>query len=270
MIIDFQKANDLRNLGYATMPLLSHSEIKLLRTLFDETEHLCGIEKGFYTSIWSKNREYRSLVDSSLKQILTPWLNEILQPYKSVFANFMVKHPGVNTGLQPHQDWSFVDELKLQSFTAWIPLTEVTEENGAIQVFPKSHQLNNLIRPRFSESPFKEHLRYIESNRMLSLPMKAGDVLLLNSRCIHSSPANTSSETRLAVSVVVVPENAEVVHHVLDECSLDIAYELNVDNDFFVAYNCFERPNGYRSGRTVTLNQNPLVIDEIMSLGKTL
>lgn len=269
MIIDHQKADDLRNLGYVTMPLLSPNDIRMLRTLFDETEHLCEIEKGFYTSIWSMNREYRSRVDNGLKQILMPLLDEVLQPYRPVFANFMVKHPGVNTGLQPHQDWSFVDELKFQSYTAWIPLADVTEENGAIQVFPKSHQLTNFIRPRFSDAPFKEHLGYIETQRMLSLPMNAGDALVLNSRCIHSSPANNSSKTRLAVSVVLVPKNAEVIHHVLDESTPEIAYGLNVDSDFFVSQSCFERPEGYRSGRTVTLHHRPLVLDEVMTLGMT-
>jgi hypothetical protein len=268
MIIDYQLADDLRNLGYVTMPLLSPNDIWMLRKLFDETQYLCEIERGFYTSIWSKNKEYRSRVDNGLKQILMPRLDEVLQPCRPIFANFMVKHPGVNTGLQPHQDWSFVDELKFQSYTAWIPLADVTEENGAIQVFPKSHQLTNFIRPRFSEAPFKEYLRYIESHRMLSLPMKAGDVLMLNSRCIHSSPANNSEVTRLAVSVVIVPENAEVIHHVLDESAPDIAYGLNVDSDFFVSHSCFERPEGYRSGRTVTLHNHPLLVDEVMTLGR--
>ena len=51
---------------------------------------------------------------------------------------FMTKSKRDSNGaLRPHQDWSIVDEESFRSYNVWIPLVNVDENNGAIQVLPQ-------------------------------------------------------------------------------------------------------------------------------------
>lgn len=230
--------------GYLILPLLSKQTIQAIQNLYENTKNESGIsDKNFFTTIWSNNQSYKEIVGNGLKAILEPLLNQHLQSFKSVFANFMVKKAGENSQLHPHQDWSFTDEEKYFSITAWIPLIDVDEKNGALQVLPKSQLLNNHPRARFAHAPFGDKLDYISQNLMQSIPMKAGEVLMINSRTIHASPPNLSSEDRIAVSIVLIPQEAPMKHWVLDKENPSRALELDVQPDFFTKYSCFDYPD---------------------------
>ncbi len=263
------KAEELASKGYTTTPLLSRAEIHRLKALFRETEHISGVDKPFYTSIWSDNPEYRSRVDREIKALLTELLDDFLDRCKPVFANLMVKHVGPDTQLQPHQDWSFVDESQFDSLTIWIPLTDVSRENGALSVLPGSHRLTNHVRPRFADSPFKEIIDKIEEDMMLNVPLKAGEALVMNSRCIHSSPPNQTTETRVAVTIVMIPAEAPIVHYVQDSNDRGHAFRSEVTATFFQRFSCFEYPQGYRSGKRIPIKNSPVSIDDLRALSST-
>jgi len=262
------KAEELARNGYTTTPLLSRAEVHRLQALFRETEHLSGVDKPFYTSIWSVNPEYRSRVDREIKELLIKPLDDFLDRCKPVFANLMVKHAGPDTQLQPHQDWSFVDESQFDSLTIWIPLTDVSRENGALSVLPGSHRLTNHVRPRFADSPFKEAIEKIETGLMVNVPLKAGEALVMNSRCIHSSPENRSHETRVAVSIVMVPEEADIAHYVQDKHNRNKAYRLSVNSTFFQDYSCFEYPPLYNTGVGVEIGYSAVGLRELEALSR--
>lgn len=235
--------NLFKEYGYFKGSLLSIDELKKLEEIYLETSPMCELNKQFYTTIWSDNIEFKEQVDTKLKELLMPKLERYFKNYKSVFANFMVKKSGDNSSLPPHQDWSFINEKLADSITIWIPLIDVDENNGALQVCPKSNLLKNYIRPRFQNSPFGEHLEYISNNFMKSIPMKKGEALFMNSRTIHSSPNNLSDIDRIAASIVVIPEKSKIIHYVMQKENNENAYRLNVQTNFFTKYSCFDYPN---------------------------
>jgi hypothetical protein len=238
-----ENIEEFKREGYLKLPLLDEQEIGALKNLYTLTRNDAGIEgKKFYTSIWSNNIQYKETVDAGIKNILEPALARILNNFQSVFANFMVKLSGENSQLQPHQDWSFVDESKYDSITVWIPLSAVDKMNGALEVFPQSHKHNNFIRPRFQNSPFNDKISLIQDKFMLSIPMQVGEVLFVNSRTIHSSPPNNSSEDRIAVSIVIAPKEATLLHYVMEKNSQQEAYKLHVSSKFYTEYSCFDYP----------------------------
>lgn len=201
-----QKEFDLQ--GYYKCKLLENEEIEAILDLYASTKDKSGLDLPFYTSIWSNNQEYKREVDSKLKEILSPKLEGLCLDFRTVFANFMVKASGQSSALHPHQDWSFVDEEDYQSITVWIPLKDVSSYNGALEVYPKSHNINNFKRARFLDSPFRNLSALISEKFMKSIEMKKGEALFVNSRTIHSSPNNSSDEERIAASIVIVPKKA--------------------------------------------------------------
>jgi len=47
-----------------------------------------------------------------------------------------------------HQDMTLVDESKFSGINIWVPLVDLTEKNGVLQVLPGSHR----IFPRYRGS----------------------------------------------------------------------------------------------------------------------
>jgi ectoine hydroxylase-related dioxygenase (phytanoyl-CoA dioxygenase family) len=215
--------------GYTLFSLLNKEDIHSLQCLYKEVKEHAGVASTFYTSIWSENKAHRKAVSEGIKGILLPLLQKEMHSIQSVFANFMVKESGEDSSLVPHQDWSFVQEPIYESMTVWIPLIDVDHTNGNLQVLPKSHHdLQNFVRPRFGESPFD---RQDASKKLIDIPMRAGEALLLNSRLIHASPPNLSNRVRVAVSIVIAPEVAPLKHWFIKN---NMVEELNVDQTFFL------------------------------------
>jgi len=257
MFIDKIIKNKFKELGFIKMPLLNSEDILEIQKIYKETSSLCELDKPFYTSIWSDNVIYKEKVDLKLKALLMPKLERYLKDFKSVFANFMVKRSGNNSSLPPHQDWSFINEEEADSVTIWIPLIDVDEQNGAMQVCPKSNQLKNYIRPRFQNSPFNTELKYISENLMKSIPMKKGEALFINSRTIHSSPNNLSQKDRIALSIVIIPKTSKIIHYIMDKTDDKKAYKLYVETDFFIKYSCFDYPELEVNDRLEVLETPP-------------
>lgn len=235
MLKDKLLQSQLDELGYCTLSLLNESEISFLSELYKETEKLCKVDKDFFTSIWSSDYEYRKIVDTGIKKVLVPPLQNICENFQPVFANFMVKKSGKDSSLLPHQDWSFVDETQFESFTVWVPLVSVTPENGALQVVPGSHsRLRNYVRSRFSDADFDRH---IATKKLVSVPLSAGSAIVLNSRLVHASPPNNSTQNRVVASVVIASANTKLYHWIKNKNEI---VRLEVDESFFYRFSCFD------------------------------
>ena len=95
-----------------------------------------------------------------------------------------------------HQDQGVVLEEAdaTRVLTVWLPLTDVTEDNGCLVVVPGSHKQGLALH---CKSPGANQIpdRFIGSFRK-PLPMQAGDVLFMNKLTIHSSLPNVSDRIR--------------------------------------------------------------------------
>ena len=109
--------------------------------------------------------------------------------------------------LEWHQERSFFPQNRdgSHSLVCWIPLTNVTEEMGAIHISPESHK-GGLIIPERNEkkngsstrqiSVPEEHIKKYED---LTVPVDVGDVVFLNMLLFHRSGVNISDKIRYAV-----------------------------------------------------------------------
>lgn len=255
-----------RSEGYVIVPLLGAREISRLAEIFHNQEGGSNVGLPFYTSIWSENSSYRESVDADIKKILTPALNAYLNDCKPVFANFMVKQPGENSSLIPHQDWNFVDETKYDSATVWCPLVDVDAVNGNLQVVPRSHRLENLIRGRFFDAPFAKLKAEDIAAMLKNLPMKAGEALIMNSRLIHASPPNRSSAVRVAASVVMAPAEAGLIHYVLDAREKNTYKKLHINTGFFTDYSCYDLLDSIKSDENFPYRHTAMTKEDLLAL----
>ena len=102
-----------------------------------------------------------------------------------------------------HQDfpyWSQADEAD-RMVTVMLALDDATIENGALQVHPGSHTVG-VVPGKDSEERFErleiDPAKY-PTDEMISVEMKAGDIVFFGPMLVHTSPANPSDKDRRAL-----------------------------------------------------------------------
>jgi hypothetical protein len=227
--------------GYVVLPLLDKDNLKLLR-LFYESAQLKG-ESGFYTTHFSKNREYKREEAVILRKTIQPIADSILEQYNVCFGSFMIKSFGGNSAMPLHADWTYVDEDLYISISFWMPLMDTNETNGTIGVVPRSHLIIPSLRGPNIPSPFHLENEYIISQFGKLLPMKEGEILIYDHRLLHYSPENKSQNERIAINIALVPNEAKVFHFCkLDDESTITKFSVNTF-DFFIEYDNFKKPD---------------------------
>ena len=201
--------------GYITYPLLSKDEVAELLGVYQQLNS--GLEgSAFYTSHTSNNVDYKIKVDEAIRGVLSPKLDKIFKDYRSVFAFYLVKVQGSDT-LDVHLDWQFVDERTHTGFNIWCPLVDVKKENGAVFVLPGSHKHINVLRGYNTPNPvhFVEHP--LNEKGFRTVELNAGTAMIFDLRLLHGAWPNTQPQPRIAVGMVAIPEEAELVHFFADK-----------------------------------------------------
>ncbi len=99
--------------------------------------------------------------------------------------------------LSEHQDWVSM-QGSLNSLTCWVPLIDVDQSLGPLEILPKSHRLGLIEHldvggvPPFIEKQNKPDGDYV------SFVMDAGDALFFNPFTVHRSGNNKSDKIRVS------------------------------------------------------------------------
>jgi chlorinating enzyme len=110
---------------------------------------------------------------------------------------------------------------ELFQLTVWIAFTDVTVENAPMQVFTGSHHQYSTITvtPRTHKDDSLYGLLKVkidhptQPEKVVSLPMKAGQFFIFTERVLHGSlPNTTQNQDRLAVSVRYVKPETKIYH----------------------------------------------------------
>lgn len=112
-----------------------------------------------------------------------------------------------------HQDYPY-NIISKSAVTFWVPLTDVTLETGAIRILPNSHHKIHPVKGKTSYAPGEKgnaasHLTYKLDNpdldslesESISIPVKAGNILVFNSLVLHRSGNNLSNGLNRWVSI---------------------------------------------------------------------
>jgi len=226
--------------GFVKLPLLNKEEVETLLNFYQDQNFDNKIDDGFHISLDNKNQELVTAVGEKIKSVLVPKTTEIFDRVQVFTASYVIKEPGLQNIVPPHQDWSFVDENEFCSVTVWTPLVDVTENNGALGIIKGSHNLFNHHRsspsPQ-SKSPLADHIftlfPYVDI-----VEMKAGETLIFNNKLIHASPPNLSDQARIAVGIGVTQEEAQLRHYYHVPNSEPAQLEVyEVEKEFYTWYN---------------------------------
>lgn len=192
--------------GYVIVDFYTPEQCLELEQLYHQL-HPKG-ERGFYPSTFSQDVTYRETVNSEIQRIGGGWMNNNLQDIKTMFGAFIVKYPGPDSAMSVHQDMTLVDETKYTGINIWCPLIDLSDNNGVIQVLPRSHRLTPTYRgstiPGLYDDVQKEILEYLQP-----VYLKAGQAVIFDQSIIHYSAANVSDKIRITTNIYFTHRDAD-------------------------------------------------------------
>lgn len=231
--------------GFVVIDLLSSSAAGNLLAAHDRLDHVRVWEnpfaEGFHTTIYDQREVYRRDVHDVMATIVEPELVRWFDHPRMILANFAVKRPG--GGPVPcHPDWTFVDETRCRSVTVWCALTDIDDLDGTLGVVAGSHRQVDFARPL----NVRDYDRYVAvaaaAASARSVPLRAGQAIVFDSRTLHFSYPNLTGSPRVAAACVVVPAEATIGHFFV-EADGRVRHH-DVDSTFYFHYFAGADPEG--------------------------
>lgn len=128
-----------------------------------------------------------------------------------------LKEPNEPSHVSWHQDGTYFGLEPYEQITAWIALTDATEDMGCVKIIPGSQVIGQ--RPHkdvpapgnlLSRGQTIDHkLNYTEYTTM---PLNSGSISLHHTHIVHSSDPNRTDRRRIGIGVSYIPTRCRLVN----------------------------------------------------------
>lgn len=260
--LELEKEFNLK--GYVTVPFLTPEEIDFLKKMFFDTIEQSGGPKtsgnvdfdtnsdiSYDFTFIDKNIDYKKNVFDIITDKFQPIANKYLNNYKPIIANYIRKKQ--DGGEVPmHQNWAFVDEVKYTSVSIWVPLVDSNEENGTLQMVDGSHKKFGQYRGPMVPWELRNLTKEIVENHLTPMNVKAGQGVILDDSIVHYSNVNKTPGLRLAIQLIMIPDEAKSIHYHLDrDLDPNNIHVLETNVDFYTHFHPWLKPQGMKHLATI-------------------
>jgi len=249
--------------GYVVVPFAPADALRTLLDAYDR--HDAGIATGYYASMHSRDLDYKRRVDREIRGAFWPYLERHLVDHEPNLGAFMIKHPGENSAVPPHQDWIVTDEPEIGGINCWFPVTPVDDVVGRMSVLAGSHRYLEGLRgsPAFPTQigPISE---IVAAEFLTPVDVAVGEAIIYDNRLLHGTPPNRSEDVRVVSYMSAIPAGSDRVHYHIDDEGTVRGYR--VDRDFFVDFNIGDRPDGEVFAEHPAYDIAPLSPDDLRRL----
>jgi non-haem Fe2+, alpha-ketoglutarate-dependent halogenase len=125
-------------------------------------------------------------------------------------TNFFIKEASNPGFVSWHQDSTYWGLDPDDVITAWVAFTDVTMENGCMQVIPGTHTVTQLPH---NDTFHKDNLLSrgqeiaveVDKSKAVPLLMQAGEISLHHIKLVHGSEPNRSNDRRIGLAIRYIP-----------------------------------------------------------------
>lgn len=196
--------------GYVVFDFISPEQATLIAEKYYQLQKEIPI--GFSSTAENPDYDFKKAISDHAGKVIQNSMEDVFQNYKKLGISFLCKAPGKEGKVPVHRDWMVVDETRYFSGTIWVPMSDVTDANGALRVWPGSHKFFNHIRSSTIPVAYSSYEDDIW-DQMTVVPMKAGQAFLLNHAVIHASSPNITNKERLILVCGIVPAEAKLSYY---------------------------------------------------------
>lgn len=131
-------------------------------------------------------------------------------------TNFFIKEPSDPGFVSWHQDSTYWGLSRPDVVTAWVALSASNRSNGAMEVIPQTHLLDQIPhRDTFSSNNMltrgQEIAVDVDPARAVAIELQPGEMSLHHVRLIHGSPANLSAQRRIGFAIRYIPTSVRQI-----------------------------------------------------------
>jgi len=238
---------EISKAGFAVIDANLIEETEQLRAYISENFKIS--HPHFYYSLLENDFEQNKRICLHFKIILHSFYEANFTDYRTVTESFLVKPANTPDELLLHQDWCYTDEKKHSAYNIWIPLTDITEENGAMFFLPGSHLWFDNLRSA-SLPTARISSKIFSSEQIISVTLKKGQVLVFHPAIFHGSSPNLSSKHRVIVTATLLPKSAPFLYFQQGEATDEVKVF------------CLDDATLLRTLKTVAIRGNPDLPEE--------
>ena len=273
--------------GYTVKRVFSPEQVEELLAYFHSLSLKDQTGYGFFVSMDDPQRQMVEEITDTLFAKAIPQVMPHFKDAQAFTAAFVTKDPNPKGVVPVHQDWTFVDqEGEFYSVNCWVPLVDVTIENGALGVIKGSHRFLTEVRPSPSPqvvSPLRDHMFSLFPYVQV-VELKAGEAIFFDNRTFHASPPNVTDEQRIVIGMGFTHQDAQLCHYFMKpDGQQQELLKYHIDTDFFRKYNNALLGQMYDEGKVIedyplvaTLPYQPVqldtdeLVDSIKAAGNTM
>ncbi len=233
----------LLEIGYVVVPFFDQNAID---SLLDVNESISnkGV-KGIFANTHLSDLEFKHALNSRIKEIYAPFVEKFFNDPLVLGGSLITKPVGGGVS-HPHLDWNLVEEGPFRSCNVWVPLVDLNEKNGAIEVLDGSHQLFPTYRgPNIPDRT--NDLQQFYWDNMKTLYLKAGEALIYDHRLLHGSKDNMSNSIRPASACAVTNKSAALRLYYWNDIVKKIEIFEGENIEHLLSNDRFDRPKTMRS-----------------------
>ena len=132
-------------------------------------------------------------------------------------TNFFIKEADTPAFVSWHQDSTYWGLSAPDVVTAWVALTDSNQSNGAMEVIPGTHLMDQVPhKDTFDDNNLlsrgQEVAVDIDASRAVRLDMRPGEMSLHHVRLVHGSPPNPSNGRRIGFAIRYIPTSVRQLH----------------------------------------------------------
>lgn len=191
--------------GYIILPFYTEAEIAELNELYNNIQP--EKTEGFFPSTFSQDKNYRTVADAEIRRIGNRGIEQYCTDIKVMCGSFIVKTPVPESAMCVHQDMTLVDESKYTGINIWVPLIDLNDENGTLEVLPGSHRLFPTYRGSSIKGIYDDCNDEVKKYLVKIYP-KAGEAVFFDQSIIHYSGANQSGKVRIVTNTYFTHKEA--------------------------------------------------------------
>ncbi|MBM3261862.1 MAG: phytanoyl-CoA dioxygenase family protein [candidate division Zixibacteria bacterium] len=154
---------------------------------------------------WNREVFSREIYDFGMLPQILDIAESLVGPELQFNGDYWIrtKLPGDSVTTFPwHQDSGYYgDPTPFHILSLWIPLVDVDEENGCMQVIPGSHRWGLLPVGRDDEGHHVPLEELEKRGEVVTLPMKAGEIFAFHNLTIHRSLMNRTDGIRWSIDL---------------------------------------------------------------------
>lgn len=228
--------------GIVAVPLLSEGDITALLDFYKAMS--AGTPAlQFHSTMFVNNAAYRRQTDAGIKATVLEKVNALVDNYRMLFANYIVKESSAQTAVGIHQDWNFTSP-EYTSINIWIPLVDINERTGRFYAVKGSHKTFQNIRYTPYANNAYAHLQPYIFDKAAAFDVKAGQALIYHGGLVHFSDPNQSGHLRIAVGCALIPAEAPNLHYYKPDEDKDLLEVYSVNEAFYHGFDFYKKPVG--------------------------